>query len=63
MSSNNPMTLHEALAEIAKEAVAKDSILQAGVAFALGTLAEAADCQPGWTTDDVADALLRGSND
>lgn len=50
--------LRGALAEIAREAIAKDSILQAGAAFALGVLAEAADCQPGWSTDDVADALL-----
>jgi len=50
--------LIEAVREIESEAVAKDSILQAGAAFALGTLADAVKAGPGCTAEDMARALL-----
>jgi hypothetical protein len=53
------VNLRDALREIEREATTGDSILQPGAAFALGTLAEAADARPGWTSDDVADALSK----
>jgi hypothetical protein len=49
--------VRRAIREIEEEATAKDSILQPGAAFALGCLGDAVDCGPGWTANDLADAL------
>jgi hypothetical protein len=54
------VNLRDALREIEREATTGDNILQPGAAFALGALAEAAGAGPGWTSDDVADALTAG---
>jgi hypothetical protein len=53
------VNLRDALREIEREATTGDNILQPGAAFALGALAEAAGAGPGWTSDDVADALSK----